>query len=159
MQYYQTMPHADPPQFEPVADDASHENAAAAAYNNAQFRNFMPAYEQPVTQVNSEHANEGVLEVRHSDGSGTAFYDQSQYQAPRGEHKAYEDARGGQWYAIPGTPAVERKPLYENGKPVYDGDTLRTVQTETLHYKAVSTKIEAPKRRDMQTRKPPRRRQ
>ncbi|MDR3314388.1 MAG: hypothetical protein LBS96_08035 [Oscillospiraceae bacterium] len=159
MQYYQTMPHADPPQFEPAAGDASHEIAAAAAYNNAQFQNFVPAYEQPVTQVNSERANEGVLEVRHNDGSGTAFYDQAQYQAPRGEHKAYEDAKGGQWYAILGTPTVERKPLYENGKPVYDGDTLRTIQTETLRYKAVPTKIEAPKRRDMQTRKPPRRRQ
>ena len=28
------------------------------------------------------------------------FYDVSQYAAPRGDYQVYEDARGGQWYAI-----------------------------------------------------------
>jgi len=37
-------------------------------------------------------------------------------------------------YAIPGTPAVERVPVYEDGKAVYDGDKLRTVQQETIRY-------------------------
>ena len=30
------------------------------------------------------------------------FYDTSQYAAPRGDYQVFEDARGGQWYAIRG---------------------------------------------------------
>ena len=187
MQWYSMAAHADPPHFEydggssgagydggnygsgtggdsgsPGTQPAPGEparNEAAAAYNNAQFQSFMPAYEQPITQVNADRAQEGVMEVRHSDGSGTAFYDQAQYQTPRGEHKTYEDAKGGQWYAIPGTPAVERKPVYEDGKPVYDGDKLRTVQQETIRYKAVPQRRAEPQKRNQHERKPPRRKQ
>jgi len=171
MQWYSMAAHADPPQFEyeggssggsgsdPGTPGESPRNEAAVAYNNAQFQSFMPAYEQPIAHVNADRAQDGVMEVRHSDGSGTAFYDQSQYQAPSGEHKTYEDARGGQWYAIPGTPAVENRPVYENGQPVYDGEKLRTVQTETIRYKAVPQRHAEPPKRNLHERKAPRRKQ
>jgi len=173
MQWYSMAAHADPPQFEyeggssgggaggsdPGTPGEPTRNDAAVAYNNAQFQNFMPAYEQPITNVNADRVQDGVMEVRHADGSGTAFYDQSQYQAPRGEHQTYEDAKGGQWYAIPGTPAVENRPVYENGQPVYDGEKLRTVQTETIRYKAVPQRHAEPPKRNPHDRKPPRRKQ
>jgi putative component of toxin-antitoxin plasmid stabilization module len=160
-QWYSMAAHAEPPQ--PLPDGGSGydapRNEAAAAYNNAQFQSFMPAYEQQITQVNADRAQDGVMEVRHADGSGTTFYDQSQYQAPRGEHQVYEDAKGGQWYAIPGKPAVERVPVYEDGKPAYDGDKLRTVQQETIRYKAVPQRHAEPSKRNQHERKPPRRKQ
>jgi len=158
-QWYSMAAHADPPQLRHDGSYEAPRNESAVAYNNAQFQSFMPAYEQPITQINSDRAQDGVMEVRHADGSGTQFYDQSQYQAPRGEHRTYEDARGGQWYAIPGTPAVERKPVYEDGKPVYDGEKLRTVQTETIRYKAVPQRHAGPAKRNQHERKPPRRKQ
>ena len=43
----------------------------------------------------------------------------------------------------------------EDGKPVYDGDNLRTVNMESMRYKAMLTKFEEPKRRDINDRKPP----
>jgi len=172
MQWYSMAAHADSPHFEPEGGssgtDAGSEsgtsgeparNEAAVAYNNAQFQSFMPAYEQQITQVNADRVQDGVMEVRHADGSGTTFYDQAQYQAPRGEHHAYEDAKGGQWYAIPGTPAVERVPVYEDGKAVYDGDKLRTVQQEVVRYKAVPQRHAEPAKRNQHERKPPRRKQ
>ena len=85
----------------------------------------MPGFTQEVTTVDSSRASDGVLEVRHADGSGTAFYDRTRYQPPRGDYHVYEDSGGGQWYAIPGVASVERKPVYQDGKPVYDGDILQ----------------------------------
>jgi len=96
-----------------------------------------------------------MLEVRHNDGSGTAFFDRTMYQPPRGDHKVYEDSRGNQWYAIPGTPAVERRPVYADGKAVYDGETLRTANVESVKYRTMLTKFEEPKKRDVNDRKPP----
>ena len=132
---------------------------AATAYNNAQFAQFMPGYAQGVSNVNASRANEGVMEVRHADGSGTAFYDKTQFQSPRGDHQVYQDARGGQWYAIPGTPGVERRPVYHEGRPVYDGDTMRTTQVEMMRYKATPSRFETPVRRNNPERKPPKRKQ
>ena len=86
----------------------------------------MPGFAQEVTTVDSSRACDGVLEVRHADGSGTAFYDCTRYQPPRGDYHVYEDSGGGQWYAIPGVASVERKPVYQDGKPVYDG--VRTLR-------------------------------
>ena len=79
---------------------------------------------------------DGHFEVRHENGSGTMFYDTSQYAPPRGDYQVYEDVHGSQWYAVHGEAAVERKPVYENGKPVYDGNNVRTVSTETVRYKS-----------------------
>ena len=77
------------------------------------------------------------------------------YQSPRGDHKVYEDSRGGQWYAVPGKPAVEQKPVYENGRPVYDGDNIRTVREESIKYSTTLTKFGEPSKRDVNDRKPP----
>ena len=85
------------------------------------------------------------------------FYDTSQYAAPRGDYQVFEDARGGQWYAIRGEAAVERKPVYQDGKPVYDGDSVRTVSVETVRYKNTPSRFGEPKPRNHGEIKPPRR--
>ena len=97
-----------------------------------------------------------MIEVRHANGTGTAFYDKTMYQPPRGDYKVYEDKRGSQWYAVPGTPAVTRRPVYENGKPVYDGGKLRTVNVEGIQYKASPARYDGQKKRDVNDRKAPR---
>jgi len=168
--WYAMQPHAATPYFEPdsgytgigdmpqsggSASGANTINESAMNYNRVQFQNFMPGYEQSVSHVNPSRTAEGLVEVRHADGTGTAFYDKTRYQSPRGDYQVYEDARGGQWYAVPGTPAVERRPVYEGGKPVYDGDKLRTVNVESIKYKTTLTKFEEPKKRDVYDRKPP----
>ena len=90
--------------------------------------------------------------------SGTMFYDTAQYAPPRGDYQVYEDVHGSQWYAVHGEAAVERKPIYENGKPVYDGDNVRTVSTETVRYKSTPSRYGEPKSRGDSGIKPPRRR-
>ena len=131
---------------------------SAAAYNQALFGQFMPGFAQEVTTVDSSRACDGVLEVRHADGSGTAFYDRTRYQPPRGDYHVYEDSGGGQWYAIPGVASVERKPVYQDGKPVYDGDILRTVNVESVRYASTPTQFApTPKRRPVSDHKPPKR--
>lgn len=149
VQWYAMQPHADAPQFE-TGD-------AAVSYNRAAFQNFMPGYEVPVSRVDGEHRQDGHFEVRHEDGSGTKFYDTARYAAPRGDYQVYEDAKGSQWYAIRGEAAVERKPVYENGKPVYDGEKLRTINVETVRYKQTPARFAEPEKRGDITRKPPRR--
>ena len=131
---------------------------SAAAYNQALFGQFMPGFTQEVTTVDSSRTCDGVLEVRHADGSGTAFYDRTRYQPPRGDYHVYEDSGGGQWYAIPGVASVERKPVYQDGKPVYDGDILRTVNVESVRYASTPTQFApTPKRRPVSDHKPPKR--
>jgi len=157
--WYAMSPHASMPEFE--QGGAGYEpgggglSESAMDYNRAQFQQFMPGYEQAVSQVDASRHSDGMIEVRHADGSGTAFYDKTMYGSPRGDHRVYEDNRGGQWYAVPGTPTVERRPVYEDGKPVYDGDALRTVNVESIKYKSALTKFDEPKNRDPGDRKPP----
>lgn len=115
--WYQMEPPAQAPEFEP--------GEQALAYNRASFQNFMPGFEQQVTTVDGSHREEGRFEVRHTDGSGTQFFDTARYAAPRGDYKVYENAKGKQWYAIHGEPAVERKPMYQNGKAVYEEGKLK----------------------------------
>ena len=81
----------------------------------------------------------------------------SRYAAPRGDYKVYEDVKGGQWYAVPGEASVERKPVYENGKPVYDGDKLRTTQVATVRYSNQPTRYAVPQARPLTEIKSPRR--
>jgi len=147
--WYAMHPNADVPHFE--AGDA------ASDYNQAQFQQFMPGYGAQVSQINSDRGHEGYIEVRHGDGSGTAFYDKNQFQSPRGDYQVYEDSRGGQWYAIPGTPTVERQPVYENGKPVYENGGVKSVNVESVRYRTSLSRYESPSRRDPNDRKPPRR--
>ena len=137
--WYAMQPHSEPPTFE-IGD-------AATEYNCARFREFMPGYENAVSRVDGTYSQDGHFEVRHADGSGTAFYDSSRYDVPRGEYQSYEDAGGNQWYAIRGEAAVERRPVYEDGKPVYDGDSVRTVSVETVHYRSTPSKFEEPRAR------------
>lgn len=145
--WYAMHPHAAAPEFE----------SGDMAYAQAQFQSFMPGYEQPVSQINSEHSDEGYIEVRHADGSGTAFYDITQYEAPRGDYQVYEDSQGGQWFAIHGEPSVERRPVYEDGKPVYEDGGVKSVNVESVRYRSTPTRYESPSRRDPNDRRPPRR--
>ena len=129
---------------------------AVNAYNQAQFQTFMPGFEEPIVSVEGSAGRNGRFEVRHENGSGTRFYDATQYAAPKGDHKVYEDARGGKWYAIRGEPAVERRPVYENGKPVYEGDSVKTTTVETVRYKNVPVRFDEPKHRKKSARTPKR---
>ena len=147
--WYAMQQHAETPEFE--------SGDAAAMYNQAQFQQFMPGYEQQISSVDGSGRADGHFEVRHENGSGTMFYDTAQYAAPRGDYQVFEDARGGQWYAIRGEASVERKPVYENGKPVYDGESVRTVSVETVRYKQTPSRFEEPKPRKNSGSKPPRR--
>ena len=149
--WYAMQQHADVPQFE--AGDA------AESYNQATFQQFMPGYGEQVYQVDGSHRQDGHFEVRNEDGSGTRFYDTAQYAAPRGDYQVFEDAQGSQWYAIRGEAAVERRPVYEQGHAVYDGDKLRTETVETVRYKQTPAKYSAPEKRGDIERKPQRRKQ
>lgn len=139
--WYTMDPHAAPPQFE--------SGEAAAEYNRAQFEQYMPGYDQPVSQIDSSRSSDGVLEVRHDDGSGTRFYDATMYEPPRGDYTVYEDRDGSQWISVPGTAAVDRTPIYENGNPVYDGANLRTQNVATIHYRQEPNQYGDPSRRDL----------
>ena len=128
----------------------------SAAYNQALFKNFMPGYEQPITSVDDSGRSDGHFEVRHADGSGTMFFDSTRYAEPRGDFKTMEDSRGGKWYAVSGQPAVERRPVYENGKPVYDGENVKTISVETVRYRNLPAKRSSPaprRQRDSRTPK------
>ena len=150
--WYAMQPHNDVPKFESPTEEAK-------AYNQAQFRSFMPGYETQPAYVDTSRARDGVIDVRHEDGSAMRFYDHTQFQSPRGDYTVYEDKRGGQWYAIPGTPVVERRPVYEGGKPVYDCDQVKTRQVEAIRYKSTLTRYADPQPRDMSEKKPPKRKQ
>lgn len=148
--WYAMQPHNDVPKFESPTDEAK-------AYNQAQFQSFMPGYETQPAYVDTSRARDGVIDVRHEDGSAMRFYDHTQFQAPCGDYTVYEDKRGGQWYAIPGTPVVERRPVYEGGKLVYDCDQVKTTQVEAIRYKSTLTRYADPQPRDMSEKKPPKR--
>ncbi len=147
--WYAMQQNAQAPEFET--------GEPALAYNQAQFQAFMPGFEQKVANVDGSTREDGHFEVRHENGSGTMFFDTTRYAAPRGDYKVYEDVKGGQWYAIPGEAAVERRPVYENGKPVYDGDKLRTTQVATVRYKNQPSRYEKPQARALTEIKSPRR--
>lgn len=148
--WYAMKPHADTPSFE--------SGESAADYNQALFRNFMPGYEQPITNVDNSHIDSGHFEVRHEDGSGTRFYDATQYQAPRGEYQTYEDSNGNSWYGIHGEATVDRKPVYEDGQPVYDGDRLRTVNVPGVRYSNAPTAYGTPEAHEIGEQRAPNRR-
>lgn len=158
LNWYAMTPAASIPEFESETPAPSGGGfSPSAQYNQALFGQFMPGFDQPVVSVDSSRAADGILEVRHEDGTGTAFYDRTMYQAPRGDYHVYEDSGGSQWYAIPGTPTVERRPVYEDGKPVYDGDKLQTTMVETMRYKSTPSRHSQPQKRPVGERKPPNR--
>ena len=158
LSWYAMTPAAAVPEFEPETPAPSGGGLSPSAqYNAALFGQFMPGFDQPVVSVDSSRSAAGILEVRHEDGTGTAFYDRTMYQAPRGDYHVFEDSGGSQWYAIPGTPAVERRPVYEDGRPVYDGDKLQTTTVETMRYKSTPSRHTQPQKRPVTERKPPNR--
>lgn len=148
--WYAMKQHAEMPVFESGED--------AYGYNQAQFREFMPGYERPITTVDGSGSSDGYFEVRHDDGSGTRFYDSTRYSAPRDCYHVYEDGTGGKWYAIHGEAAVERRPVYEDGMPVYDGDSVRSVSVETVRYRNTPQRLGEPTERPTWDIKPPNRR-
>lgn len=149
VEWYAMQPKADAPRFE--------QGDAAIAYNQAEFRQFMPGFDEQIVAVDSRHRDDGHFEVRHEDGSGTAFYDTAQFDTPRGDYQVYEDAHGKQWIAIHGDAAVERRPVYENGQAVYDGENVKTVSVETVRYKNTPSRFKEPERRENYDFQPPRR--
>lgn len=149
VEWYAMQPKADAPRFE--------QGDAAIAYNQAEFRQFMPGFEEQIVAVDSRHRDDGHFEVRHEDGSGTAFYDTAQFDTPRGDYQVYEDAHGKQWIAIHGDATVERRPVYENGQAVYDGENVKTVSVETVRYKNTPSRFKEPERRESYDFQPPRR--
>ena len=158
LSWYAMTPAAAVPEFEPETPAPSGGGLSPSAqYNAALFGQFMPGFDQPVVSVDSSRSADGILEVRHEAGTGTAFYDRTMYQAPRGDYHVFEDSGGSQWYAIPGTPAVERRPVYEDGRPVYDGDKLQTTTVETMRYKSTPSRHTQPQKRPVTERKPPNR--
>lgn len=149
--WYAMQEHGQMPEFEA--------GEAALAYNQAQFQSFMPGYEQQVASVDGSSRAEGHFEVRHADGSGTMFFDTAQYAAPRGDYQVYEDKRGSQWYAIHGEAAVERKPVYRDGKPVYDGENVKNISVETVRYKQTPSRFsEVQPRKNTEIKQPKRKR-
>ena len=158
LSWYAMTPAAAVPEFEPETPAPSGGGLSPSAqYNAALFGQFMPGFDQPVVSVDSSRSADGILEVRHEDGTGTAFYDRTMYQAPRGDYHVFEDSGGSQWYAIPGTPAVERRPVYEDGRPVYDGDKLQTTTAETMRDKSTPSRHTQTQKRPVTERKPPNR--
>ena len=147
--WYAMQQHAEAPVFE--------QGDAADAYNQAAFRDFMPGFEPQVTQIDGTHREDGHFEVRHTDGSGTAFYDTARFAAPRGDYQVYEDVKGQQWIAIHGDASVERKPVFEHGKPVYDGDNVQTVSVESVRYKSTPSRFKEPEKRTDNDIKAPKR--
>ncbi len=142
--WYAMQPNAEMPTLEAGTE--------AGNYNVAQFQAFMPGYERAVSSVSE--GMDGRFEVRHDDGSGTRFYDVNAYDLPRGEYRTYEDTNGNSWYAVEGTPSVERRPVYENGEPVYNGDNVKTVSVETVRYRGEPTRFSQPTKREGEIRRP-----
>ena len=150
LDWYAMQPHAAMPTFEAGTD--------ANAYNQAQFANFIPSYEQTIVSVDGSGREYGHFEVRHEDGSGTAFYDTAQYAVPRGDYKTYEDANGNSWYAIHGNASVERRPVYADGEAVYGADgNVKTVSVETVRYNSTPARYSEPTKRNMDSVEQPRR--
>ncbi len=150
VEWYAMAQHGAVPEFE-TGDEAM-------IYNQAAFREFMPGYEQQITSVDGSQRSDGHFEVRHEDGSGTMFYDTAQYDAPRGDYQVFEDRDGHQWFAVHGEPVVERKPVYDNGKPVYDERGVVSTNVESVRYRSTPSRFGDPKQRDDTQTKPPRRR-
>lgn len=150
VEWYAMAQYGAVPEFE-TGDEAM-------IYNQAAFREFMPGYEQQITSVDGSQRGDGHFEVRHEDGSGTMFYDTAQYDAPRGDYQVFENRDGHQWFAVHGEPVVERKPVYDNGKPVYDERGVVSTNVESVRYRSTPSRFGDPKQRDDTQTKPPRRR-
>lgn len=117
----------------------------------------MPGFDQPVVSVDSSRSADGILEVRHEDGIATASMTELCIRlrvetimcmriaaAVSGSHSRYAHG-GASW------------PVYEDGRPVYDGDKLQTTTVETIRYKNTPSRHTQPQKRPVDERKPPNR--
>lgn len=148
LDYYAMESSGVIPKFESGTD--------ANEYNSALFSSFMPGYEQSVSSVDASGADDGRFEIRHDDGSGTMFYDSSMYNEPRGNYTSYEDNNGHTWFGVNGDASVERRPVYENGEPIYDGDSVRTISVPTVKYNSTPSRYSEPQKRDLSHESAPR---
>lgn len=145
--YQMTNSESTPPDFK--------EGDAAA--NCALARAFFPDHMGEVCGVDASRASDGAFEVRHDDGSATMFFDAARYEVPRGAYETHTDINGGVWYAVRGEASAERRPVYEEGKPVYDGESVRTVTVESVRYQNAPSKIKGSDARERGERRAPRR--
>lgn len=53
---------------------------------------------------------------------------------------------------------MERKPVFEDGKPVYDGENVRTVSVESVRYRNTPSRFKEPEKRPDSGIKAPKRR-
>ena len=131
------------------------------AFDAAQFHSFMPGFSpaSAISSLSPAQQSDGFFEVLHQDGSGTRFYDCSQYGSPRGDYKVYEDSTGHQWFAIDGTPAIDHVPMTDHhGQPLYENGTLKTTPKPTIRYRSVLTRFASPEKRNpLQPIQPPKR--
>ena len=147
--WYAMSPYSNPPIFE--AGEEAYE------YNQRQFYEFMPGYEHGIITADSSGSPDGYFEVRHEDGSGARFYDTARYAVPHGAYQVYEDSSGGRWYAVQGEAAVSHIPVYEDGKPVYNGDNVVSISVDTVRYRSEPSRFKAPERRNRISMKQPNR--
>lgn len=146
---------------------ALHPNASVpelngeGAFDAAQFHSFMPGFSpaSAISSLSPAQQSDGYFEVLHQDGSGTRFYDCSQYGSPRGDYKVYEDSTGHQWFAIDGTPAIDHVPMTDSkGQPLYENGALKTTPKPTIRYRSVLTRFASPEKRNpLQPIQPPKR--
>ena len=130
-------------------------------FDATQFRSFMPGFSpsSAISGFSPAQQSDGFFEVLHQDGSGTRFYDCSQYGSPRGDYTVYEDSTGHQWFAIEGTPSVERVPITDSkGQPLYENGELKTTSKPTIRYRSVLNRFASPEKRNpLQPIHPPKR--
>ena len=149
VEWYQMEPPAQGPDFET--------GEQALAYNRASFQNFMPGFEQQVTTVDGSHKEEGHFEVPSYRRFRYPFLRHYPVRRPTGETtKFMRTPKDNSGYAIHGEPAVERKPVYLDGKAVYEEGKLKTTNVETVRYKSTPTLYQKPQQRPEKPPKPPR---
>lgn len=125
-------------------------------YDCSRFQTFMPSFKEPIAKVDMSQKDKGIMEVRHQDGAGTRFYDQTQFQTPRGDYNVFADKKGGNWYALSGKPGVDRVPVIQNGVAIKDEKgNIRTTSIQTIKYPTSLTRFAEPKRKNKLENRPP----
>lgn len=113
-------------------------------FDATQFHSFMPGFSprSAISGVSPAQQSDGFFEVLHADGSGTRFYDCSQYGSPRGDYKVYADRTGHQWFAIDGMPSADPP----------------AINKSTIQYRSALVRFAPPaKRNPIQPIQPPKR--
>ena len=158
LSWYAMTPAAAVPEFEPATPAPSGGGLSPSAqYNAALFGQFMPGFDQPVVSVDSSRSADGILEVRHEGRYRDGLLRPDYVSGAPWRLPCVRGQRRQPVVCHSGTPAVERRPVYEDGKPVYDGDKLQTTTVETMRYKSTPSRYTQPQKRPVNERKPPNR--